>query len=204
MTASRLFVLEDMFKFNHIVMDPLVEVYSLPFLIPKILESPELVIAAEAPGNRLIGFILGTRVEDAAEFLRDGKHMSWSHGHISALAVAHDYRKQGLATRLLATVRDLMDRQRGFYVDLFVREKNTNAIGLYESLGYVKYRWMPQFYADDHGYEMRLPLSRDVDRKSLEGIMINKLFSFGNKLYYLLMLYIFGIASIIIGAKMVE
>ncbi|EDV58712.1 N-alpha-acetyltransferase 20 [Drosophila erecta] len=202
MTSSRLFVLEDMFQFNHIVMDPLVEVYTLPFLIPRILEHPELVLAADAPDNRLIAFILGTR-EDATESYGAGKPVSWSHGHVSALAVAHDYRKQGLATRLLTTVRDMMDREKDFYVDLFVREKNTNAIGLYESLGYVKYSWMPQFYADDHGYEMRLPLSRDVGRKSLNGIRINKIYSFGNKLFYLLMFYIFGIISIVIGGKLI-
>ncbi|XP_033166937.1 N-alpha-acetyltransferase 20 [Drosophila mauritiana] len=204
MTTPRLFVLEDLFKFNNIVMDPLVEVYSQPFLLPKILEHPELVLTADAPDNSLMGFILGTRVEDASESFGHGKSMSWNHGHISAVAVAHDYRKLGLGTRLLTTVRDILDRQNDFYVDLFVREKNTNAIGLYESLGYVKYRWMPKFYADDHGYEMRLPLSRDVDRKSLEGIMIKKIYSFGNKLYYLLMFYIFGIIAIIIGGKLVE
>ncbi|XP_016972301.2 N-alpha-acetyltransferase 20 [Drosophila rhopaloa] len=204
MTSPRVFALEDLFKFNHIVLDPLVEVYSLPFLLPKILEYPELVLAVDAPGGRLIGFILGRRIVDAKESIGDGKDQSWSNGHISALAVAHDYRKLGLATRLLTTLRDMMDRKGDWYVDLFVRGKNEKAISLYESLGYVKYRWMPQFYANDHGYDMRLPLARDVERKSLEGILINKVYSFGNMLYYLLMLYLLGIKDILIGDRWLE
>ncbi|XP_016946056.3 N-alpha-acetyltransferase 20 [Drosophila suzukii] len=198
MSSPRDFVLEDLFKFNHIVLDPLVEVYSLPFLLPKILEYPELVLATDAPDDRLVGFILGTRIEDSTEHIGDGKDLSWSHGHVSALAVAHNYRNLGLATRLLSTLRDMMDRQKDLYMDLFVREKNKNAIRLYESLGYVKYRWLPQFYANDHGYDMRLPLSRDVDRISLEGILINKLYSFGSMLYYLFMLYLFGLKDILV------
>ncbi|XP_016961763.1 N-alpha-acetyltransferase 20 [Drosophila biarmipes] len=198
MSSPRNFVLEDMFKFNHIVLDPLVEVYSLPFLLPKILEYPELVLAVDAPDDRLVGFILGTRVEDWPEHIGDGKDLSWSHGHVSAVAVAQEYRKLGLATRMLTTLRDMMDRQRNLYMDLFVREKNKNAIRLYESLGYVKYSWLPQFYADDHGYDMRLPLSRDVDRISLEGILINKLYSFGSMLYYLFMFYLFGLKNMLV------
>nr|XP_016998541.2 N-alpha-acetyltransferase 20 [Drosophila takahashii] len=199
MTTPRVFVIEDMFKFNNIVLDPLVEVYSLPFVLPKIFEHPELVLAEESPDGHLVGFILGTRIQDSNEQIGDGKDLVGSHGHISALAVAHDYRKLGLATRLMTTLRDMMDRQRDWYVDLFVRQKNKNAIRLYESLGYVKYRWMPQFYANDHGYDMRLPLARDVDKKSLEGIFINKLYSFGNLLYHLLVIYLFGLRDIMIG-----
>ncbi|XP_052851947.1 N-alpha-acetyltransferase 20 [Drosophila gunungcola] len=190
MTSPRAFVLKDLFKFNHIVLDPLVEVYSLPFFLPKILEYPELVLAIDAPDDRLIGFILGTRIVDAKGNNGDGRNISWNNGHISALAVAQDYRKLGLATRLLTTLRDIMDRKGDWYIDLFVREKNENAIRLYNSLGYVKYRWMPHFYVNDHGYNMRLPLNRDVDKKSLEGILVNKLYSFGIMLeHYLLGLF---------------
>ncbi|XP_017075212.1 N-alpha-acetyltransferase 20 [Drosophila eugracilis] len=197
MTSPRLFVLEDMFKFNHIAFDPSVEVYSLPFILPKIFKYPELVLAVDAPDDRLVGFILGTRIEDATETIGDGKDLISNHGHISALAVAHDYRKLGLATRLMDTLRDIMDRQKDWYIDLSVRAKNANAIRLYESLGYVKYRWLPQYYLDDHGYNMRLPLARDVDRKSLEGVLINKLYSFGHMLCYLLLHYIIGVRDIV-------
>ncbi|KAH8249207.1 hypothetical protein KR032_007316, partial [Drosophila birchii] len=164
MTTPRLFQLEDMFKFNHIVFDPLVEVYSLPLVLPKILKYPDLVLAAVAPDDRLMGFILGNRVMDSEEpIIGDGKLQSATHGHISALAVGHEYRRLGLATCLMQNLRQLFDGYNDPYVDLFVREKNHNAIVMYESLGYVKYRWLPQFYANDHGYDMRLPLASDVD-----------------------------------------
>ncbi|KAH8308048.1 hypothetical protein KR059_005428, partial [Drosophila kikkawai] len=165
MTTPRLFHLEDMFKFNHIVLDPLVEVYPLPFFLPKILEHPDLVLTAVAPDDRLVGFILGTRIVDSKEsFIGDGNYQqSACHGHISALAVAHDYRRLGLGTHLMESLRQLLDRYKDPYVDLCVREKNHNAIDLYETLGYVKYRWLPQYYANDHGYDMRLPLASDVE-----------------------------------------
>lgn len=193
MTTPRIFHLEDMFKFNHIVFDPLVEVYSLPFVLPKILEHPDLVLAAVAPDDRLMGFILGTRIVDGE------KQSGSSHGHISALAVAHEYRRLGLGTRLMESLRQLLDRYKDSYVDLFVRAKNRHAIGLYETLGYVKYRWLPQFYANDHGYDMRLPLARDVERRSLDGITKNKFCSFANLIFNLLMLYVVGIRDIFIG-----
>ncbi|KAH8255498.1 hypothetical protein KR038_004740 [Drosophila bunnanda] len=203
MTTLRLFQLEDMFKFNHIVFDPLVEVYSLPFVLPKILQYPDLVLAAVAPGDRLMGFILGTRIVDSKEpIIGDGKRQSANHGHISALAVAPEFRRLGLGTRLMESMRQLLDRYRDPYLDLFVRQKNLSAISLYETLGYVKYRWLPQYYANDHGYDMRLPLASDVERRSLNGIMRNKLYSFGNMIFYLLMLYVVGIRDILKGVTL--
>ncbi|KAH8282313.1 hypothetical protein KR054_006837 [Drosophila jambulina] len=200
MTTPRLFQLEDMFKFNHIVLDPLVEVYSLPFVLPKILEHPDLVLAAVSPNDRLMGFILATRtVGTKKHIIGDGKEQSLSHGHISALAVAHEYRRLGLGTRLMESLRQLLDGYKDQYVDLFVREKNRHAIVLYETLGYVKYRWLPQYYANDHGYDMRLPLASDVKRRSLNGITRNKLYSFGNMVFYLLMIYVVGVRHILIG-----
>ncbi|XP_017047755.1 N-alpha-acetyltransferase 20 [Drosophila ficusphila] len=201
MTSPRLFVFEDMFKFNSIAMDPLVEVYSLPFVIPKMLEHPEMVLAVDSPDDRLIGFVLGTRDEDCDERIGDGKDCSWSHGHVSALAVDYKYRKLGIATRFMTTLRNMMDDQKDWYMDLYVREKNENAIRLYESLGYVKYSWMPMFYPDDNGYHMRLPLTRDVNRNCLDGILVNKLFSFVNLVYYILIIYFTGLKKLIFGDR---
>ncbi|XP_017105405.2 N-alpha-acetyltransferase 20 [Drosophila bipectinata] len=199
MTTVREFVLDDLFKFNHIAFDPLVEVYSLPFLFPKIIEHPELALSVVAPDNRLMGFVLGCRIVDTEETIGDGKDLGSSHGHVSSLAVSNDYRRLGLATLLLENLRDKMNHRNDLFMDLFVRAKNEHAIRLYESLGYVKYRWLPQFYADDHGYDMKLPLSKDVERKSLEGITINKLYSFGDMLLYLIMMYLIGIRDLVFG-----
>lgn len=199
MTTIREFLLDDLFKFNRIAFDPLVEVYSLQFVFPKIIEHPELVLSVVAPDDQLMGFILGCRIVDAEGTIADEKDLVFSHGHISSLAVAHDYRRLGLATLLLENLRAKMNHSNDWFMDLFVRAKNEHAIRLYESLGYVKYRWLPQFYADDHGYDMRLPLSRDVERKSLEGITINKLYSFGNMLLYLVMMYLIGLRDLFFG-----
>ncbi|KAH8305482.1 hypothetical protein KR018_010868, partial [Drosophila ironensis] len=163
MTTIRQFHLDDLFRFNHITFDPLVEVYSLCFFVPKLLKHPELALSAVGPHDRLTGFILGCRFDDDEDGAGDGKDSVSKHGHISALAVAHEYRRLGLATILMDDLRGKMERSCNWYLDLFVRQRNLHAIRLYESLGYVKYRWLPQFYADDHGYDMRLPLSLDVD-----------------------------------------
>eukprot|EP00439_Symbiodinium_sp_Y106_P038213 s1806_g4.t1 len=55
-----------------------------------------------------------------------------------------------------------------YFVDLFVRPTNTAAIKFYEGLGYVVYRTVTGYYSgDEDAYDMRKPLPRDVNRKSL-------------------------------------
>ncbi|CAK9291500.1 unnamed protein product [Gordionus sp. m RMFG-2023] len=92
------------------------------------------------------------------------------HGHVTALSIAPDYRRLGLAESLMKHLEDYSDRQNCYFVDLFVRVSNTVAITMYKKLGYTIYRRVLNYYAGDFSedaFDMRKALSRDVEKKSI-------------------------------------
>ena len=69
------------------------------------------------------------------------------HGHVTAITVAPEYRRLGLARKmmnLLELVSD--DVYKGFFVDLYVRCTNVLAIDMYEGFGYSVYRRVELYY----------------------------------------------------------
>lgn len=85
------------------------------------------------------------------------------HGHVTAVTVSVDYRRLGLATRLMDILELVTDKQcvfhsltlrsniysyDGWFVDLFVRASNI-AIDMYTKLGYVTYRRVLNYYQDE-------------------------------------------------------
>lgn len=72
--------------------------------------------------------------------------MEW-HGHVTAVTVAPEYRKQGLAKLLMNYLERVSENHRGFFVDLFVRASNNVAIGMYKKLGYNIYRTVNKYYS---------------------------------------------------------
>lgn len=69
-------------------------------------------------------------------------------GNLTNVAVSPEYRGQGIAR---AVVSDLMEAARSLGIVNFtleVREHNTSAIGLYESLGFVLEGKRPRFYSN--------------------------------------------------------
>ncbi|XP_024450484.2 N-terminal acetyltransferase B complex catalytic subunit NAA20 isoform X2 [Populus trichocarpa] len=97
----------------------------------------------------------------------EGQGESW-HGHVTAVTVATEYRRQQLAKKLLNLLEDISDKiDKAYFVDLFVRASNTPAIKMYEKLGYVIYRRVLRYYSgEEDGLDMRKALSRDVEKKS--------------------------------------
>lgn len=96
-----------------------------------------------------------------------GQTDSW-HGHVTAVTVPPEYRRLGMATRLMTVLEEESDRAKGFFVDLFVRRSNQLAIDMYSKMGYSVYRQVIGYYSgEEDAYDMRKPLSRDVDRKSI-------------------------------------
>jgi ribosomal-protein-alanine N-acetyltransferase len=86
-------------------------------------------------GERLIGYVINSRYVDA-----------W---HIMNVAVDPDYRRRGIATRLLEHVfestRD--DQRRGYTLE--VRVSNDRAISLYEKLGFERQGLRRGYYTDN-------------------------------------------------------
>ena len=98
-------------------------------------------------------------------------YLPW-HGHVTALTVAPQLRRLGLAQILTRALERGCEDQKAWFVDLFVREGNDTAVGLYKGMGYTVFRRVVDYYSDDptgrkkgeDAFDMRKPLSRDKKR----------------------------------------
>jgi N-terminal acetyltransferase B complex catalytic subunit len=72
--------------------------------------------------------------------------MEW-HGHVTAVTVAPECRKQGLAKLLMNYLERVSEAHHGYFVDLFVRASNNMAIEMYRKLGYNIYRTINKYYS---------------------------------------------------------
>lgn len=74
--------------------------------------------------------------------------MEW-HGHVTALTVAPEYRRLGLARKMMNLLEMVSNETyKGFFVDLYVRCANLVAIDMYEGLGYSVYRRVREYYGN--------------------------------------------------------
>lgn len=99
---------------------------------------------------------------------RQNNPMDW-HGHVTAVSVADEFRRIGLAAKLMQCLEEVSDMKKCYFVDLFVRVTNVVAAGMYRALGYVVYRTIHDYYTgppDEDAYDMRKALSRDVEKRS--------------------------------------
>jgi ribosomal-protein-alanine N-acetyltransferase len=89
----------------------------------------------EDAGGRLVGYLIISRYVDA-----------W---HIMNVAVVHAYRRQGVAKRLLEELFRLTegDARRGYTLE--VRVSNTEAIALYERVGFQATGVRRGYYTDN-------------------------------------------------------
>ena len=97
---------------------------------------------------------------------RQNNPSDW-HGHVTAISVACDYRRLGLAAKLMRMLEQISDQKKCLFVDLFVRVSNTVAVAMYRNMGYVVFRTISNYYTgppDEDAYEMRKSMSRDKDR----------------------------------------
>ena len=76
------------------------------------------------------------KVEEDPPWRRLTEHYLPWHGHVTALTVAPQYRRSGLAQSLTKALERGCEEQNAWFVDLFVREGNKTAVGLYQGLGY--------------------------------------------------------------------
>ncbi|KAH8403279.1 hypothetical protein KR222_009683, partial [Zaprionus bogoriensis] len=195
MTTIRELRLHDLFVLNRVIFDSLTAVYPLSYYINKIIGFPELAKVTVAPNEQMVGFVFGHRVsKDDEQVIDPMKNKSNNNrGHVCCLSIDHDFRRIGLGRRLMRGFNDRLNQHRDWYVTLYVRSQNTSAIQLYESLGFVTTRWLPNFYQNnDDGYEMRKPLQRDVDRTCLtmEDFWLESIFNSAAKIFHLLMSYV--------------
>ena len=160
MASTRRFRPFDLFSFNQVNLDKLTETYSLGFYYQYMQAWPEFQQVIYSPDHKIMSYILGKT---------EGVDTKW-HGHVSAVTVAPEYRRMGLAKKLMNYLERLSDDvNQCYFVDLFVRKSNLVAINMYERFGYVVYRTILGYYDEgkEDAYDMRKALKRDKDKRSM-------------------------------------
>ncbi|KAL7746584.1 N-alpha-acetyltransferase 20 [Sorochytrium milnesiophthora] len=137
MSILRRFTADDLFSVNNINLDPLTENYGISFYLSYLAKWPDYFYVAESASGSLMGYIMGKA---------EGKGKDW-HGHVTAVTVAPEYRRLGLAKQLMQVLEMVSEKiYNGYFVDLFVRVSNSVAIQMYENLGYTVYRRVLDYY----------------------------------------------------------
>eukprot|EP01028_Stygiella_incarcerata_P004431 TRINITY_DN1972_c0_g1_i1.p1 TRINITY_DN1972_c0_g1~~TRINITY_DN1972_c0_g1_i1.p1 ORF type:complete len:177 (-),score=37.63 TRINITY_DN1972_c0_g1_i1:241-771(-) len=161
MATLRAMVPTDLFHVNEVNLDYFTETYDLSFYFEYFLRWPEYMLTIDSPESRIMGYIMG-KVE--------GTGTNW-HGHVTAVTVGPEYRRLGLAKKLMYALEEISDRiHKAFFVDLFVRVSNEIAISMYKVLGYDVYRRVLKYYSgveEEDALDLRKSLSRDPDKKSM-------------------------------------
>ncbi len=102
------------------------------------------VLETETKNGILCGFALGRVVADESELFK--------------IAVLPDFRRLGIAQKLLSKIHGQM-RQKGARVCfLEVRSRNFPAVSLYEKAGYQRVRVIPRYYGDDDAVVLKREL----------------------------------------------
>merc|ERR1719498_674581 len=159
MTTIRPMMVEDLLRFNSVNLDSWTETFNMSFYFGYLTQWPEYCVVAEGADGSINGYIIG-KVEGNGE--------NW-HAHVSALSVAPEFRRTGIARRLMDYLEEISERVHdAYFVDLFVRKENTAAIAFYQNLGYVTYRTVAGYYSgEEDALDMRKPLTRDKGQKSI-------------------------------------
>lgn len=102
------------------------------------------LITVEIRDGKTVGFALGRAVADEGELFK--------------IAVLPEYRRRGIAEKLLLELHEKMREKGAARCFLEVRLRNEPAAALYEKLGYRKMRVIPQYYPDDDALAMEIVL----------------------------------------------
>ena len=157
MTTTRLFCADDLLRFSSTNMDPLTETYTMSFYLSYLARWPGMCSMQESATGRISSYMVGKA---------EGRGREW-HGHVSALTVAPEFRRLGLAKTLMAELERVSEKAySGWFVDLFVRVGNTVAVRMYDALGYRVYRRVLSYYQDpmEDAFDMRKACARDVKK----------------------------------------
>lgn len=83
----------------------------------------------------------------------EGTGKNW-HGHVTAITVAPEYRRLGLADGMMNLLEAVSEKTYdGWFVDLYVRVSNAVAIDMYRKFGYSVYRRVRNYYAGGQSSE---------------------------------------------------
>lgn len=131
----RLFGEDDLHDVLSLANDALDEDYDGGLFLHFARMHPQAFHVAES-GDQIVGFVMGT-VQRAYQ------------ARILALAVAHEWRRQGIATQLTERFLEAFREYGVEEVTLEVRTTNEAAIELYRSLGFEQDGVVENYYNDD-------------------------------------------------------
>lgn len=77
------------------------------------------------------------KLESQHPTMQHSEHYTPWHGHVTVLTVAPAWRRMGYARRLTESLERASDINDAWFVDLYVRESNKVAIGMYRGMGCV-------------------------------------------------------------------
>ena len=149
MTTVRPFRASDLFAFNNVNMDHWTETYSNGFYLSYLAQWPDMTLTAcAAHTGTIMGYVLGkAEGREPSTDKRKRFEEPTLHGHVTAVTVAPEYRRLGVAQMLMDFFELVSEHvYHGFFVDLFVRPSNEKAIGMYEKRGYSVYRRVHAYY----------------------------------------------------------
>lgn len=108
------------------------------------IENPLSVIETARRGEKTVGYALGRVVADEAELLK--------------ICVLCDYRRQGIAEKMLSELLAKMREKGAAACYLEVRSRNLPAILLYKRLGFAEVGLRKNYYHDDDAVLMKKEL----------------------------------------------
>ncbi len=111
------------------------EAYSRDTIEYLLTSSDAICFHASSASNAMVGFVIGLIEPDRT-------------GHITTVCVAPEYRRRGVALRLMERTEEALRRRHIRTIRLEVRSSNEGAQALYESLGYTGLQRLPQYYSN--------------------------------------------------------
>lgn len=136
-------------------MQTLPENYSDAYLEDHIERWPNLSLLAENEDKKLVGYVLGKLEDDSADFKAV---LPWVvkykppifHGHVTSIAVQHNFRGKGVARELMKMLHSQLVNEHGVNsVTLHCRSSNKAAVSMYvKSFQYNFVEELEGYYED--------------------------------------------------------
>lgn len=108
---------------------------------------PAHAFEQELTGNRLAHYIAARSGDELVGFA--GIWMMVDDAHITTISVHPDWRRRGIARRLVLELVELARRLRARHMTLEVRPSNAAAQALYRGFGFEVVGRRPRYYTDD-------------------------------------------------------
>ncbi|KAJ3031109.1 UNVERIFIED_CONTAM: N-alpha-acetyltransferase 10 [Siphonaria sp. JEL0065] len=133
--------IDDLLAMQHCNLNNLPENYQMKYYIYHLVSWPQLSYVAEDHKGRIVGYVLAKMEEEPSQ---------QPHGHITSLSVMRNFRRLGLAEKLMNQAQKAMVESFGAkFCSLHVRKTNRAALSLYkDTLKFTETEVEKKYYAD--------------------------------------------------------